>query len=83
MYNKCFFKVFSVANLTIVSHNASVVKIYNTASSLVSFEIKIFYNEKCSSLPPTVLALCVVVNYVKSRWIGSSVFLLKSDTARI
>jgi hypothetical protein len=45
----------------IVSYNASVVKIHNTTSSLVKFEIKniFFYFEKCCSLRHTTLALYV------------------------
>jgi hypothetical protein len=52
------------ANPTIISYNASVVKIYETTSSLVRFETKniFFHFEKRASLLHTTLALYVVVN---------------------
>jgi hypothetical protein len=58
------------ANPTIVSYNASLVKIYNATNGLVRLKNKSSFVcfEKCSRLPTTTLALYVVVY---SKVVGS------------
>jgi hypothetical protein len=65
------------ANPTIVSYNASAVKIYNATSSLVCFKNKniLFYNVKCPSLASCFINgqtfLYFMLGYANfGRWLG-------------
>jgi hypothetical protein len=62
------------ANPTIASYSASIVKIYNTASSLVRLEIK-----KYVLLPRKTLYVVVVNSKVVGLAPGNEIFFIQSE----